>query len=226
VILFRTRVYSAFWWIAGDCLGFRRDTGISPSTGSPYKFTSALRYSDDSRILTYEEQTRCLVSNGFCLWDIVQSCKRPGSLDQDISEEVPNELREFCNADNNNGSSIRRIVLANGGTSAKMFIKHFGDWLGSGELEAGLDEESQKAFGLAIEKARKQQKASQLVEDEIQDDRRSRPITIISAMAVSPAAARNTYEEKRDMWEEHVYIPGLADLKESLSSESDSSSSR
>ena len=35
---------NAFWWIARDCLGFRRDTGISPCTGLAYKFTSSLRY--------------------------------------------------------------------------------------------------------------------------------------------------------------------------------------
>jgi hypothetical protein len=41
----------------------------------------------------------------------------------------------------------------------------------------------------------------------------SSPITIISALAVSPAAARFTYAEKRDFWDEHVYKPGLADHK-------------
>lgn len=207
-------MYSAFWWIAGDCLGFRRDTGISPSTGDPYKFTASLRY-DQSRIISYDDQIRCMVANGFCMWDVVESCRRPGSLDQDIYDEQPNRIREFCHQNR----SVRRIVLANGGTGSKLLVKHFGDWLGSGELVAGPNEESQKAFAKAIERAQKKKKNNNNKLKGTDDDSESLPgsrsITLISAKSVSPAAARYTYEEKRDFWSEYVYKPGLADLEAS-----------
>ena len=206
---------NAFWWIAGDCLGFRRDSGISPSTGKPYQFTSFLRHNN---ILSYEEQVRCFVQKGFCLWDVVASCQRPGSsLDQDIREEVPNRIREFCQQQQ---PSIQRIVLANGGTSATLMKKHFRDWFLSGELVAGSNPESQKQFGSLIAKANNDNNNNKSVsnknknnndeeeEEESQCHQRQK-IEIISAISVSPAAAKFTYEQKRDFWEEFVYKPGL-----------------
>jgi G:T/U-mismatch repair DNA glycosylase len=138
-----------------------------------------------------------MVADGFCVWDVVQSCQRPGSLDQDISKEVPNDIRGFCQRN----ESIRRIVLANGGTGSSMFVKHFQDWFQSGELVAADHEQSQKAFGRAIAKA---STSGQTTEP-------SRTITLIAALSVSPAAATYSYETKREFWEEHVYRPGLAD---------------
>jgi G:T/U-mismatch repair DNA glycosylase len=138
-----------------------------------------------------------MVADGFCVWDVVQSCQRPGSLDQDIQKEVPNDIRGFCQQH----ESIRRIVLANGGTGSSMFVKHFRDWIQSGELVAADHEQSQKAFGRAVAKA---STLGQAIAP-------SRTITLISALSVSPAAATYSYETKRDFWEEHVYRPGLAD---------------
>jgi hypoxanthine-DNA glycosylase len=189
---------SSFWWIAGDCLGFRRATAISPSTNKTYAFAADLRY-DNSFILSYEEQLQVFTSKGFCLWDVVQSCQRSGSLDQDIKREVPNDLRGFVLKH----PSIRRIVLANGGSGSKFFVKHFRDWLQSGELVPGNDADSQTAFG----KACRLDGLEDVMESRV-DSRRS----LISALAVSPAAARWTYQQKRDFWDEHVYKPGLQDL--------------
>jgi G:T/U-mismatch repair DNA glycosylase len=138
-----------------------------------------------------------MVAEGFCVWDVVQSCQRPGSLDQDIQQEVPNDIRGFCQQN----ESIRRIVLANGGTGSSMFVKHFRDWLQSGELVAADHEQSQKAFGRAIVKGGTSGQVTMP----------SRTITLVSALSVSPAAATYSYETKRDFWEEHVYRPGLAD---------------
>jgi G:T/U-mismatch repair DNA glycosylase len=140
-----------------------------------------------------------MVADGFCVWDVVQSCQRPGSLDQDIKQELPNDIRGFCQQN----ESIRRIVLANGGTGSSMFVKHFRDWFQSGELVAADHEQSQKAFGRAIAKGHAS--AQEPVTDP------SRTITLISALSVSPAAATYSYETKCDFWEEHVYRPGLAD---------------
>jgi hypoxanthine-DNA glycosylase len=189
---------SAFWWIAGDCLGFRRQSGISSSTGKPYKFASSLRYGVEL-IKTYEEQKEIFCTNGFAMWDVIQSCKREGSLDQDIKEDLPNDIRSFCK----DHPFIRRIVLANGGTGAQFFRKHFKDWFDSGEIIPGENEASQAAFKKWVEN------------DETKTPKESpyfsKKIVVISALAVSPAAARYSYEEKRDFWEERVYKPGLAD---------------
>ena len=185
--------HSAFWWIAGDCLGFRRDTGISPSSGKPYVLAGALRY---DKILPYEEQMATLLTNGFCMWDVVHSCERKGSLDQNIRNEVVNPIHEFCDEH----PSIRRIVLANGSSTAALFKKYFKDWLSSGVFRAGDDAYSQKTLGKMV---------SRKPEVETIEPR----IAIISAISVSPAAAKFTYEEKRDYWEANVYEPGLADFR-------------
>ena len=180
---------SAFWWIVGDCLGFRRDTGISPSTGKIYKFTEALRPEYAQNILTYDEQVACLLRHGFGLWDIVGSCKRPGSLDKDITEAQPNKIRELAAQ----YPSLKRIVISNGGLAATTFVKSFPDWCQSGELQANNDEMSQKVLG-------KKLKGST-----------DAPITVVVAMSPSPAAASASYETKRDFWERHVFEPGKRD---------------
>ncbi len=135
-----------------------------------------------------------LLANGFCLWDVVHSCERKGSLDQNIRNEVVNPIREFCDEH----PTIRRIVLANGSTTATLFKKYFKDWLISGVFQAGEDEFSQRAFGKLV------RREPLLLEAEPR-------ITIISAISVSPAAAKFTYEQKRDFWEVNVYQPGSTD---------------
>ena len=117
--------------------------------------------------------------------------------------ERPNPIREFvAAAAAHGGSNIRRIVLSNGGTSAKFFVKHFKDWLASGELVAAANDESQRAFGRALAKTTSNESSS---------SGRQRQIEVVCALGVSPAAAKYTYEQKRDFWEEYVYRPGLED---------------
>jgi hypothetical protein len=60
--------YSAFWWIAGDALGFRRASGISPSTNQPFKFTTALQFDN---VLQYDKQLELFCSKGFAIWDVL-----------------------------------------------------------------------------------------------------------------------------------------------------------
>jgi len=43
----------------------------------------------------YDERARILKANGVALWDVLQSCIRPGSLDSDIRDEVPNDFAAF-----------------------------------------------------------------------------------------------------------------------------------
>ena len=61
-------------------------------SGKPYKFVSELRY---ETILPYDDQLELLCSKGFAIWDLVGSCERTGSLDQDIKKEVPMILLVF-----------------------------------------------------------------------------------------------------------------------------------
>jgi hypothetical protein len=122
-------------------------------------------------------------------------------LDADICLEAPNDIREFCQAH----PSIRHIVLSNGGTGSAMFNKHFKEWWKTGQLKPGEDEYSQKAFGNLYARRTKDNKSEPAAS-----------ITCISAISVSPAAAKYSYREKRDFWEKHVYKPGLRELERSI----------
>jgi TDG/mug DNA glycosylase family protein len=68
---------------------------------------------------SYAERTRILRANGIAVWDVLRSCVRPGSLDSDIRDEVPNDFAGFFAAHR----SIARIGL-NGGKAAASFRKY------------------------------------------------------------------------------------------------------
>ncbi len=202
---------NAFWYIAGDALGFRRSLAVSTATGRPYaSFHSHLRYGEDE-IIEYPQQLERLVSKGFAIWDIVAECKREGSLDNDIKDEVPNPIRQFCegtlystgrnSVDGTTGHiCIKRIVIANGTTGGQMFVKHFADWFMDGKLRPANDETSQRVLKAVVNKFKKS--SNNLCENSIE---------VVCLPSVSPAAACFTYSEKRDAWEKSCYDPGLAD---------------
>ncbi|KAL7537622.1 hypothetical protein ACHAXR_007965, partial [Thalassiosira sp. AJA248-18] len=199
---------NAFWYIAGDALGFRRSTAVSSSTGKPYVyFHDHLRYNND-QILEYPQQLERMVSKGFAMWDIIAECEREGSLDTDIQQEVANPIREFCEGGQHH-LSIKRIVIANGTTGAKFFVKHYADWFLDGKLCAAPDEMSQRVFKSVMNKAKKANGSS--MEEDIYN---KRLIEVVCLPGVSPAAAKFTYLEKRDAWEKGCYGPGLADYSE------------
>lgn len=122
---------NAFWYIAGDCLGFCRSLAVSPSTGKPYAYCQRHLSHEKDDILEYPDQLKRLVQHGFALWDIVGECERPGSLDGDIREEVPNPIGEFCEGGqlklagwgDETESSVKRIVIANGTTGASFLAR-------------------------------------------------------------------------------------------------------
>ncbi|KAL3759144.1 hypothetical protein ACHAWU_008596 [Discostella pseudostelligera] len=202
---------NAFWYIAGDVLGFRRSLAVSTATGKPYaSFHSHLRY-DEDEIIEYPQQLERLVSKGFAMWDIVAECKREGSLDNDIQDEIPNRIREFCegtlyNTDDGNSIDtaehlcINRIVIANGTTGGQLFVKHFSDWFMDGKLRAANDEMSQRVLKAVMNKSKKSNNGIS-----------EHSIEVVCLPSVSPAAASFTYLEKRDAWEKGCYDPGLAD---------------
>lgn len=43
----------------------------------------------------YETKLKTLLSNNIALWDIFEICKRKGSLDSDIQDEKPNDIRDL-----------------------------------------------------------------------------------------------------------------------------------
>jgi len=51
----------------------------------------------DVTALTYPERVRCLNDAGIALWDVLQSCQRPGSLDADIAPAsiIANDFTAF-----------------------------------------------------------------------------------------------------------------------------------
>jgi len=207
---------NAFWYIAGDALGFRRSTAVSPKTGKPYVyFHDHLRHTNNE-ILDYPQQLERMVSKGFAIWDIIAECEREGSLDTDIEGEVVNPIRDFCEGTLNDSIDsehlgIKRIVISNGTTGAKFFVKHFTDWFVDGKLCAAGDDMSQRVFQAVMNKAKKANNGS-IMEGGIV--RKEGLIEVVCLPGVSPAAAKFTYLEKRDAWEKGCYGPGLADYDE------------
>ena len=86
--------YNCFWRIMGELFGF------------DYK-------------LSYEERISHLLKNRIALWDTVQCCVRPGSLDSDIKNAQPNDFEKLFEKCPN----ITRVFF-NGQTAHKLFVKH------------------------------------------------------------------------------------------------------
>ncbi|MNT31398.1 Uracil DNA glycosylase superfamily protein [compost metagenome] len=87
---------NAFWPLAARILGF--DPGLD-----------------------YAGRLRALQSRGVALWDVLQACERPGSLDADIRRDslVPNDFRAFLDSH----PSIVRVCF-NGAKAAAMYRRH------------------------------------------------------------------------------------------------------
>ena len=47
------------------------------------------------RSMPYRQRLAVLDNAGIALWDSLEACVRPGSLDSSITDEVPNDLRAF-----------------------------------------------------------------------------------------------------------------------------------
>ena len=67
-----------------------------------------------------------VLAHGLAIWDVIGTCWREGSLDQDIRDPVPNDIVTLVR----DHSSIERI-LCNGGTSFDLFRKHVLPGLGA-----------------------------------------------------------------------------------------------
>ena len=69
---------------------------------------------------SYELKLKTLLKNNIALWDTIKSCKREGSLDSDIQNEIPNDIKGLLKKYPN----IKTICL-NGNKSYSAFKKYF-----------------------------------------------------------------------------------------------------
>ncbi|KAL3922886.1 MAG: hypothetical protein SGILL_001968 [Bacillariaceae sp.] len=187
---------NAFWWIAGDCLGFRRAGGELSSRDGDISLCQYLRYGKDHSI-PYPQQVDILCSKGFALWDVLATCKRTGSLDRGIQSGsgIPNDIRGFVK----HHPTIQRIVFASGKSTARYFNMNFKEWWKTGELAYYGD------HPYSVEMFQKM-----LVDDAGCDVIPNKDaIVCVCAKSVSPADAKTSYIGKRQFWEDHVYAPGL-----------------
>jgi double-stranded uracil-DNA glycosylase len=69
--------------------------------------------------ISYEERIDHLLKNRIALWDTVQCCVRPGSLDSDIKNAKPNDFEKLFK----DCPNITKVFF-NGQTAHKLFIKH------------------------------------------------------------------------------------------------------
>lgn len=69
--------------------------------------------------ISYDERINHLLENHIALWDTVQCCVRPGSLDSDITNAKPNDFEKFFKKCPN----ITKVFF-NGQAAYKLFIKH------------------------------------------------------------------------------------------------------
>ena len=72
----------------------------------------------------YILKLKTLLKNNIALWDTIKTCKRLGSLDSDIQNETPNDIRKLLKKYPN----IKTICL-NGNKSFSAFKKYFPDLL-------------------------------------------------------------------------------------------------
>lgn len=72
----------------------------------------------------YNQKLKLLLQNNIALWDTIKSCKREGSLDSEIQNEVPNDIRKLLKKYPN-----IKIICLNGNKSFSAFKQYFPDLL-------------------------------------------------------------------------------------------------
>ena len=98
---------NAFWPIMADYFGFDRDA-------------------------SYDDRLAALLANRVALWDVLQSCVRPGSLDSAIERDsvIPNPIDQWLAEQ----PSVQ-LILLNGGKAASEFRRHFRPLLSRDDLK-------------------------------------------------------------------------------------------
>lgn len=70
--------------------------------------------------LSYEERLDFLSSGGIALWDVVSTGKRPGSLDSNITEVIPNDIPGVIER-----YPSLQLICCNGGKAYDLLKRHF-----------------------------------------------------------------------------------------------------
>lgn len=70
--------------------------------------------------LNYQDRLKALLNNGLALWDVIESCKREGSLDSNIKSEKPNDIQNLLEQ-----FPKVKIICLNGNKSYSAFKKYF-----------------------------------------------------------------------------------------------------
>jgi TDG/mug DNA glycosylase family protein len=71
--------------------------------------------------LDYKDKLATLKKHNIALWDSLQKCRRKGSLDSDITREIPNNIPLLLKK----RASIKKMLF-NGRASFKYYVKYFG----------------------------------------------------------------------------------------------------
>ena len=187
---------NAFWWIAGEALGFRRG---GPHLDKPWPHQFQTKPAKDilagliqvsAPILSYREQVEQVTGAGYALWDVVKECNVKNSDDGSIKEATPNDIRGLLTR----FPSITKIVFASGKTSAKLFAKLNKDWLKEGNFLIGGGEFSSSSFSTKVTR-------TTLVPG-------PGTIELVVPYSVSPAMATVRFSDKRDQWLREVFNVG------------------
>lgn len=82
---------------------------------------------EETYVDNFEIKKELLLCHRIALWDVLASCEREGSLDSNITQEVPNDIRTLLKE----YPSIQ-YILFNGGKAYQSFKKYFPDLLERG----------------------------------------------------------------------------------------------
>lgn len=88
---------------------------ISITTNTPPSYESVAKY-------TYDEKLQLALNAGIALWDVIEQCHRPGSLDSNIKQEFANDFLPFFDV----YKKLNRVIF-NGRTAAALFKKHIAE---------------------------------------------------------------------------------------------------
>ncbi len=55
----------------------------------------AILFHKKQPFMSFEEKKRCLLKNKIGLWDALETCQRPGSLDSNIRNETPHNFNKY-----------------------------------------------------------------------------------------------------------------------------------
>lgn len=70
--------------------------------------------------MSYDKKVQTLLDNNFALWDVIGFCKREGSLDSNIKNEIPNDISGLLKK-----YPKVKVICLNGGKAFSAFKKYF-----------------------------------------------------------------------------------------------------